>query len=292
MPSPRPRVLVSLPEGYSEDPLLGPEFARLWESAEPGTEADSDVYLGALEPRLLDPRLDQMPRLRLAALLDCSADAARVALRRGLPVSLARDAHAPFSAELALRLLLEHFQSTGPRLLSRKLIGLIGFGPVARQLRHFLEPLLVPISVYDPFVSDEVLTAHRVVRLDLPELCQRNDAVLLTDAGIGMAHAPTLLNAPELSLLKPGTLLLCLSRPELIDPQALLARLTQDNLSVVFVARSPLPPHERIRLLPPIDSPDVRRAALRQLVSDIEAFLAGRPRSHALHEGMINLLPL
>lgn len=287
----RPRVLVALPPTFAADPLLAPEFARLRELADPVDHPaqSPDLYLGGPEPRLLDDALDAMPRLKLAALLDCSAPAARVALRRGLSVSLARDAHAPFSAELALQLLLRHFHAT-PTPLARRPVGLVGFGPVARHLVQLLSPLLVPVSVYDPFVSDELLAACRVIRLDLPELCARNDAVVFTDAGIGMAHAPPLLGDAELCALRPGTALICLSRPALIDTAALHRRLDRAALAVTVVGN--LAPHPQITTLPTPSSSDTRRLALRQLLADLEAHLAGRPRAHPLHEGLINLLPL
>lgn len=328
------KILVNLPPGFFNHASLEPVWARLSKLGEVRMRSHNtaqeiapelpwpDVILMWSWPRLTDELLGQAPNLKFVAHLDLSRTAAQVALRRGLPISHGRWGFSPAVAELAMALVLNLLRrvsdyhammraGTEPwvkafpddidvreRQLTGKPVGIVGFGQIGRRLAELLAPFKCPLSVYDPFVSGEVLASFGATRLELPELFERNDAVVLCAAS--NSGTRKLIGAAELSKLRPGSLFVNVCRAALVDTDALIARLERgDVLAAVDVFdQEPLPADHPLRALPNAYLTPHRGGGLIEsvqriltwLVDDIEAFLAGRPRKFPLTENLVNAL--
>lgn len=329
-----PKILVNLPPGFFVQPELGPMFARLGELGEVrkrsyNTPAEIAADLGWCDsvlmwswPKLLDEQLDLAVNLKFAAMLDVSQSAARVAFRRGLPISHGRWGWSPAVSELALTLMLGLLRKTGDyhaamragtekwvkdfpgdidvseRQLTGKSVGIVGFGQIGRRLGELLAPFRVSLSVSDPFVPDEVLRSFGAVRLGLEELFERNDVVVLCAAA--NEGTKKLIGAKELGAMRAGGIFINVCRAGLVDTEALVARLGRGDVSAavdVFDVE-PLPVEHPLRKLPNAYLTPHRGGGLMEsvqriltwLVDDTEAFFQNKPRKFPLTENMVNAL--
>lgn len=220
--------------------------------------------------------LDRVPKVRLLATMSAGYDMIDTAeaARRGLwvtnlPHSATEDVavHALAAALSLIRRLPQAdavVRSGGwsrdftevPRRTSEITLGLIGFGRIARTLARIAAPVFGRVIAYDPHAGDADWPAG-VERLDLDSLVAQADVLSLhtpsTQATRGMV------NADLLARTRPGSLLVNVSRGDLVDPQALLAALDSgqlagaalDVLPVEPPARDdPLRTHPRLQLSP------------------------------------------
>lgn len=324
-------LLVNLPEGFFGHPDLTDVFARLarWGRVRATSHDTADAIRADLAwadavilwswPALTDDLLDAAPNLRYIGHLDVSQAGARVALARGLPVSVSRHGFSPAVAEMALALILgtlrkvsdhharmregtESWVQAFPtdidpqeRELTGRPVGLIGFGRVGRRLAELLAPFRCPLSIYDPFVPVDALAAYPARRRDLPEMLAECDVVVLCAASNpGTRH---LLGPAEIALLRPEAVLVNVARAALVDTDALVARLKQGNLFAALDVfdQEPLAADSALRTLPntyltPHRAGGVMasvRRILDYLIDDLEAVFTGSERRHPLTEAML-----
>lgn len=113
--------------------------------------------------------------------------------------------------------------------LNRKVLGLIGFGYIGREVARRAQAFGMRIMVYDPYISKEDLASYAVEKVDLAELLSISDIVSLhckvTEETRG------LIGRDELQLMKPGSFLVNTARAAIIDQQALLEALRSDHLA-------------------------------------------------------------
>jgi phosphoglycerate dehydrogenase-like enzyme len=128
--------------------------------------------------------------------------------------------------------------------LTGKRVGMIGFGHLARRLVELLRPFQVGIAVFDPFVRQELGETYGVSIGPL-------DAVLAADVVFVLVpHTPStegMLAVRELELLRPGAVLVNVSRGKVIEANALLARLERGDVVACLDVFDPEPV--------PLDSP-------------------------------------
>jgi phosphoglycerate dehydrogenase-like enzyme len=133
--------------------------------------------------------------------------------------------------------------------LARKRVGMIGFGHLARHLVKLLAPFDVDVIVYDPFVRRELAEPYRVQFGPL-------DAILAADVVFVLVpHTPgteRMLGAEQLAILRPGAVLVNVSRGQVIDTPALLARLRHGDIIACLdvIDPEPLPPDSPLLDLP------------------------------------------
>lgn len=324
-------LLVNLPAGFFTTPVLTEAFARLERSAVLRTtshntaaeiEADlawADAVLMWSWPLLTHELLDKAPRLRFSAQLDISQRAARIALDRKLPVSVARRGWSPAVAEMALGLILstlrkisvhhaamragqEAWVSKFPddidpdeRQLTGRPVGLVGFGAVGRRLGELLAPFRCELRVHDPFLPEDIARQFNAKRVPVLELVQSSDIVVLCAASNpGTRH---LLGPAEIAALRKGAVLVNVARAALVDTDALVARLRQGDMyaAVDVFDKEPLAAESPLRALPnafltPHRAGGILASVERligQLTDDLEAHLTGHPLAHALTEAML-----
>jgi D-3-phosphoglycerate dehydrogenase len=103
--------------------------------------------------------------------------------------------------------------------LSRRCLGLVGYGGIARHVERMLKGFELRVLHYDPFSSQST---------PLPELLREADFVSL--------HCPLmdatrhLIGAAELALMKPGALLVNTARGAVVDEAALIDALRAKRL--------------------------------------------------------------
>lgn len=126
--------------------------------------------------------------------------------------------------------------------VSRKTVGIVGFGNIGRMVAQLLRGFSDEILYYDTRSADPVTErALNVTRVPLDELLQRSDIVTL--------HAPLtkasdkLINATTLRKMKKGAILINTARGELVDEAALYEALKSGHLRGAgldtFVAEPP-----------------------------------------------------
>ncbi|QIP86783.1 C-terminal binding protein [Streptomyces sp. Tu 2975] len=230
--------------------------------------------------------LDRLPALRMIATMSAGYDMVdtEAARRRGvwvanLPSAATEDVavHAFASALSMVRRLPqadaavrsggwnEEFAAGGlPRRASELTLGLVGFGRIARRLATIAAPVFGRIAAYDPHASQADWPAGVERYDDLEPLAAATDVlslhVPLTPATRGLAGARLL------GLIRPGGLLVNVSRGELVDTAALLDALGSGRLAGaaldVFPVEPP-PPGDPLR-----GHPDIRLSPHSAYLSD------------------------
>ena len=268
-------------------------------------------------PRINDLILAAADRLRLVGELEGDRFASRLDLdalwARGIrTVDVTNGSSYPV-AEWALGLILlslrnagEHFrriiagQTTrdpaararmGGRLTGKR-VGLIGGGHMGRRLIKLLRPFETEIWVHDPYLPRELAEALGFTQTTLDNVLNQCDVVVclvpLTPATRGM------LGERELSLLRPGTVFVNVSRGAVVDSQALIARLLPGDIiaGLDVFDPEPIPPDSPIIHLPNVFlSPHVGASTgdpqphfFKLMVDELERFFHG-------HETWFDLTP-
>jgi len=327
-------LLVNLPSGFFTAPVLRPVFRRLSavavlrkRSHNAAAEIASDLrWADAVImwswPALTHELLDKAPRLAFSGQLDITQSAARVALERGLPVSVSRRAWSPAVAEMALALILAGLRRTSTfhaamwagkerwvrkfpddidadeRQLTGRPVGIVGLGAVGQRLAELLAPFRCSLRACDPFLPADAAARFGVTRTPLRDLIRNSDVVVICAASNkGTRH---LVGKREIAAFRRGAVLVNVARAALVDTQALLARLKKGDMYAaldVFDAE-PLDPRSPLRRLPNVYLTPHRAGGvlasveriITQLADDLEAHLAGQPRAHALTERMLPAL--
>ncbi len=111
--------------------------------------------------------------------------------------------------------------------LSDKLVGMVGFGYLARRLADFLRPFHVEIRAFDPY-APRVLAEPYGVEFGPLDVVLACDVVFvlapLTPATEGM------IGAAELELLRPGSVFVNVGRGKVVDSDALVVRLSRGDV--------------------------------------------------------------
>ncbi|HEY5663163.1 MAG TPA: NAD(P)-dependent oxidoreductase [Ilumatobacter sp.] len=186
---------------------------------------------------------EQLPEL--LAFLRCAVDISTIdvaaASANGVLVARADKSFIASTAELALGLLIDtarHIsastadyrshrvppQRPGHQLAGRT-AGVIGYGAIGSYLAPMLAALGMHVLVCDPFVT---VDDPRFTQVALADLLARADAVFpLTISDAATEH---LIGAAELAAMKPGALLINVSRGEVLDEAAVAAALDSGHL--------------------------------------------------------------
>lgn len=222
--------------------------------------ADADILLtGWGCPVIDDAVLDAAPRLRyvLHAAGSVKHHIGEACWERGLLVSSAADANAIPVAEYTVAMIVlankrilqiaRALHTTRTDVLPeqlfpdmgnyRKRVGIIGASKIGRHVIRLLAPYELDVVVADPYLSAAEATALGVELVSLDELVASSDVVSL--------HAPSLpstknmFDAGRIGLMRPGATFINTSRGELVDQDALLARLERGDLYAVLDVTTP-----------------------------------------------------
>lgn len=113
-----------------------------------------------------------------------------------------------------------------------KTLGVIGLGKVGMAVARRAQGLEMQIIAFDPFVSPELARKNGITIMSLEEVLQQSDFVTLhTSLTSGPNGTRGLIGTHELSLMKPDARLINCARGGLIDEEALLHALNENQLA-------------------------------------------------------------
>ena len=182
---------------------------------------------------------------QLLAVLRCAVDISTIdvpaANAAGVLIARADKSFVASTAELALALMLDlagnvtestidyRHAGSSPQRPGRQLrgrtAGIIGYGSIGSYLARLLHEMGMRVIVCDP---DVAVTSGGIEQCDLPTLLRRSDFVLPLAAAT--ASTEKLIDAAALDLVRPGTMLVNVSRGELLDEAAVAAALDSGRL--------------------------------------------------------------
>jgi phosphoglycerate dehydrogenase-like enzyme len=248
----------TLPPVWFERPVL-PELASTVAAACTilGPATDDDPYAGiataiaaVVGAAPFDAAyMERAPNLKVIARTGIGYDTIDVdaATRRGIAVCNTPDGPTVSTAEHAVTLMLlvaknvkeaEAALRTGTSRsyyvrhqgieLEGKVLGLVGFGRIARHVARIGRGLGMQVTMFDPYVPPSAVPA-RIARADtLDDLLRAADIVSLhvplTDATRGM------FGPAQFEAMKPGAVFINTARGGLVDPDALLGALETGQL--------------------------------------------------------------
>ncbi|WP_319533598.1 hydroxyacid dehydrogenase [uncultured Cohaesibacter sp.] len=221
-------------------------------------EGDSDIILPQLQQadgfilrigKIDRKAIEACPNLKVIARPGVGVDSVDIdaATENGIPVVVAPRANSRSVAEHALALMLsisknllesdtetrkgnfsirEKYATTE---LAGLTVGVVGFGNIAQFFAGYCAALGMQVLVFDPYVSEEVISgAGYRNAADLEELFQNSDVISL--------HVPStpttknMINAVSLGMMKPNALLVNTARGDLIDEAALYDALSTNRI--------------------------------------------------------------
>ena len=191
------------------------------------------------EADLFDHHPDLVAMLRTA--VDISTIDVAAASRNGVLVGQADKSFVPSTAEIALALMLDLARNVSESTidyrtgiqppqragfqLRGKVAGLIGCGAIGSYLAPALVALGVDVLVADPYADVDI---EGVVQVALTELLAESDFVLPLAAST--RETENLIDAEALAQMRPGAMLVNVSRGELLDEDAVAAALDTGRL--------------------------------------------------------------
>lgn len=176
--------------------------------------------------------------------------------------------------------------------LRGQVLGLLGFGKIARRVAQKAQAFGLKVIAHDPFVDEEVFAAHGVERVDFARLFEESDFLSI--------HIPLtpetrhLVNAACLAKMKPTACLINTARGGIVDKEALFQALKAGKIAgacLDVADPEPPDPNDPLRTLPQVLwSPHVAWYSEGSLV-ELRSKLAqnvGKALNGLLPEGLVN----
>jgi phosphoglycerate dehydrogenase-like enzyme len=310
--SPFPRTMVELFDSRDLERLAGfVEVAWGVDAPLPAARLEDLLpdlwsYVG-VDPPLSRKRLERAPRL--GAILEVGGhfpptiDYA-ACFTRGIRVLSCAPAFAAQVAEMALTLTLcacrgavaahldflggkEVWQGDRPTdfTLFEQAVGFIGFGAIARALLPLLHPFRCSVKVHDPWLPASLIAQAGCTPAGLDELLATSRVIYVL--AVPAPENRELLGSAELALMRPGALLVLISRAHFVDFAALTAALATGRIQAAIdvFPQEPMPLDAAIRHTPNVILSPHRAASLRKerqaigrmVVDDLELMANGLP---------------
>ena len=131
-------------------------------------------------------------------------------------------------------------------MLSGKKIGLLGFGDLAKSLYPLLLPFTKDISVYDPWLSKNVIKRYGFQPINLKDMFSKCEVIYVLAAVT--TENKNLIDKKLLNRMKPNTLFILMSRAAVVNFKDLVTRLKKGD---IYVATDVFP-EEPVRKNDPI----------------------------------------
>lgn len=182
--------------------------------------------------------------------------------------------------------------------IEEQTVGIVGYGRIGRAVARRLTPFAGAIQVYDP----QIQAAEPPVTLlpSLASLLSTSDIVMLHASLVGRARP--LLDEPELSLMRPGSILVNAARGALVNEVALARALAGGRIAGAALdvlgeepppADSPLLNAPNVLLSPHFGwySTSAERRARADTAAGVIEYLDGSPVTSATVVGSVPSLP-
>lgn len=132
-------------------------------------------------------------------------------------------------------------RTIGQEMLGKKL-GILGFGAIGRRLATLFSGFNVDVAVYDPYLKPEQAEAAGAHIEDLDTIFRTCDAISIHVPYTNETHH--LVSAERLALMKKTAVLVCTSRGNIVDEEALAVALKDHRIlgaGLDVFSREPLP---------------------------------------------------
>ena len=253
-------------------------------------------------PRALIERLPKLKFIALTGLRSASLDMPACSARR-IPVSNTRPGRTgAVTAELAFGLILAaardfakaernmragrwHEDLRGGTILEGKRLGVIGLGKLGARVASYAKAFNMEVVAWSQNLTAEKAREKGAGYVSKEELFSASDVV--TIHMVLSERTRGLVGRDELAKMKPGALLVNVSRGPIVQEEALLEALRQNRLSVALDVydREPLPSDHPLRKMENVTlSPHLGyvneenyRTFYNDTVENVAAWLAGKP---------------
>ena len=133
------------------------------------------------------------------------------------------------------------------RALRDMTVGVVGFGRIGREVASRLRPFKCRVLVYDPVVAAADIERSGYQPVALQELLTQSDLVTLHCPSTAQTRG--MIDQVSLGRMKPGVILVNLSRGDLVNSDALTSALQSGHVSAAAVdvfSPEPIPPDHPI----------------------------------------------
>ena len=172
-----------------------------------------------------------------------------------------------------------------------KTLGIIGLGRVGSEVARRAASFGMRLVAYDPFVSPDFASRLGVTVMSLDELLPQADFITLhTPLTAGTAK---LISGPQLAKMKPGARLINVARGELVDEDALLEALENEQLAGVALdvftneppGDLPLLKHPRLVATPHLgaSTQEAQREVAIEAAEQVLLVLDGKPARNTVN---------
>ena len=294
-------------EAVAEVRVLGRERAQILPQL-----AEVEVLLGSWGmPRIDSELLAAAPRLRAVtyAAGTVKGFVTPESYARGVTITTAMHANAVPVAEVTVALITLanknwFFAQAESKAGKRRqdiphvgnfgtVVGLVGFGAIAKLVAARLTQMDLTVLVYDPYAKDLPPGCEPVA--DLLDLARRSDVVSLHAPDIPATHG--MCSAAFFQAMRDGATFINTARGKLVDEAALIAELQTGRITAHLdvthleppVAGSPFYTLPNVHLTPHLagsSSGEIRRMG-RLAIEECLAFLAGKPLRYQVTEDML-----
>lgn len=267
--------------------------------------ADADALIVRSATQVTASLLESAPKLRVVARAGTGVDNVDVpaATARGILVMNAAGANSVSVAELAIGLMLalarplaaadasmkrgewEKKKFMGTELRG-KLLGVIGFGRIGREVASRARAFGMEIVAYDPFIAARAAEAAGIPLVELDELLARADFITLHMPSLPETHH--VINANRLARCKKGVRIVNTARGELIDEAALADAIESGHVAGagLDVFESEPPTDKRLTSLPQVVATPHIAASTNEAQELVGSEIAINVRDY-LQEGII-----
>ncbi len=190
-------------------------------------------------------------------------------LALGLALSLARDIPAAHQAFVDG---CEQYGLAGnghARTLKGCNVGFVGFGDLGRSILDTLSGFTPNVRIYDPWISPEALARQSLASCSLQEVLSESELVFVV--ATVTPDSLHLLGANEFKKIRKGTLLILLSRADVVDMDAFLEACRSGHIHAAtdVFPQEPMPLSHPIRSTPNLLLSAHRAGALQSALYEI-----------------------
>lgn len=146
----------------------------------------------------------------------------------GLAIDLARGISAQDAAMRQGEEMYVNESNRGAVLLHRASVGILGYGNLGRRLHRLIQPFHNQVRIYYPWLPPAVVEDEGGIAATLEEVLSASEFIYVF--ATATADNANLLDATNLSLLRPDARIILVSRAALVDYEALYERLAEGRL--------------------------------------------------------------